>query len=341
MQAVKVEDLPLSCAHHNTALKFLKELNLSLEDAQQLEILDLLSSLPRKERTKYGKRKLMTEEERNNLTKIRNREHARSTRRRKKIIMEALEFKIKSLQRNLLPLLETKVIERNAELYPLRLQSLMQFFSFRSSHSNRTYDDWVSIASDNIHVSTPTLPPARKDSRKNVCNNVDEHSMLFGIDAVIREAIQFPVQISELLEVEEHDSSLFPCGVEVLFCVDSNDSVAVTDMILCSWTMSVFLNSYNISRCQTLTVTGMGRCQFGFSNALLKTVELKYDVLGFLRQLEGAVGTHFLTRILQDIKPQPLSDDLIRNSPQQRVMMLADPNLPGFCRDSDYTSLSF
>jgi len=322
--AVKVEKIPVldRSLYNSTALKFLKELNLTLEDAQSLDILGLLNSLPRKERTKYGKRKLMSDEERNQLTKIRNREHARSTRRRKKIIMEALEYKIKGLQRTILPMLESKVIE-NGDIYSQRLKNVMQFFSYRSSHSNKTYDDWVGISSDNITVTMPLLPIGRKDSRKNSCPFPEELNMIMGIDAVIREAIQFPVQITEILESDGHDSALFPCGVEILFTADSQDFVSITDILMCGWTMNVFLNSYQTARCQTLIVTGMARFQFGFTNSLIKAAELKYDVLGFVRQLEGAAGTQLVSKLVQDIKAQELQGEFsVRSSFSENALQM-------------------
>ncbi|CAM9330928.1 unnamed protein product [Phaeothamnion confervicola] len=82
---------------NSPASKLLRDLGLSPQDARQLDILDLLLSLPRKERTKYGKRKNLTAEERVEQTKRRNREHARSTRKRKKLIMDALQAQVDML----------------------------------------------------------------------------------------------------------------------------------------------------------------------------------------------------------------------------------------------------
>ncbi len=80
--------------------KFLRDLGITMEDARQLGIVSLLQNLPRKERTKYGKRKKLSNDEKKVLTKERNREHARSTRTRKKMILDALESRLAEINRD-------------------------------------------------------------------------------------------------------------------------------------------------------------------------------------------------------------------------------------------------
>ncbi len=84
----------------NPAGKFLRKLVITMEDARQLGIATLLQNLPRKERTKYGKRKKLSHDEKRVLTKVRNREHARSTRTRKKMILDALESRLAEINRD-------------------------------------------------------------------------------------------------------------------------------------------------------------------------------------------------------------------------------------------------
>ncbi len=80
--------------------KFMRELGITMEDARQLGIVSLLQNLPRKERTKYGKRKKLSDDEKRVLTKERNREHARSTRTRKKMILDALVSRLAVINRD-------------------------------------------------------------------------------------------------------------------------------------------------------------------------------------------------------------------------------------------------
>ncbi len=80
--------------------KFLRELGITMDDARQLGIASLLQDLPRKERTKYGKRKKLSNDEKRVLTKERNREHARSTRTRKKMILDALASRLAEINRD-------------------------------------------------------------------------------------------------------------------------------------------------------------------------------------------------------------------------------------------------
>jgi hypothetical protein len=68
--------------------KLLKELDITVEDAIQLDIIEQLRGLPHKKRATYIKRNTLTEEERKQQSRTRNREHAKLTRDRKKFIIE-------------------------------------------------------------------------------------------------------------------------------------------------------------------------------------------------------------------------------------------------------------
>jgi hypothetical protein len=70
--------------------KLLKELDITVEDAIQLDIIEQLRGLPHKQRATYIKRNTLTEEERKQQSRTRNREHAKLTRDRKKFIIEVL-----------------------------------------------------------------------------------------------------------------------------------------------------------------------------------------------------------------------------------------------------------
>jgi len=304
-QAVQVdEELPDVLHGVNTsAAQFLRDLNLSIEDAKQLDILGILQSCPRKARTKYGKRKFMTDDERVKLTRIRNREHARSTRKRKKIIMEALQAQVVELQRKLEPLLESKLLESNTEtLYNSRLSNLLNFFNFRRSNSNRTYDDWMGIAYDCVKVTMPAMPATGKERKKGVPSGAGLVTLI-GIDAVIRDAIRFPSCISELLELEGTDKSPLLCNPDIIYTADAEEIVAVGDTLMCNWAMGIMLNFSNGAVAPSLSVTGMAKCRFGFANVRLMTVDLRFDMLGFLRQLESFTGAQLVTKMLQEVKP--------------------------------------
>ena len=72
--------------------KFLRGLRLSVSECVQLDLLPFLESIPRTKRVKYGKRRSdLSDAERTNLIKSRNREHAQATRERRKVFMQILE----------------------------------------------------------------------------------------------------------------------------------------------------------------------------------------------------------------------------------------------------------
>lgn len=62
--------------------------NITAKDAIHLNIHHLLLQAPRKYRMKYGRRREVSEKERTVTNRVRNREHARATRMRRKIFKE-------------------------------------------------------------------------------------------------------------------------------------------------------------------------------------------------------------------------------------------------------------
>uniref|UniRef100_A0A7S2XWF6 BZIP domain-containing protein n=1 Tax=Fibrocapsa japonica TaxID=94617 RepID=A0A7S2XWF6_9STRA len=283
---------------HNPAAKFLRELNLSIEDARRLDILALLTNLPRKERTKYGKRKALTPEERNELTKQRNREHARSTRKRKKIIMEALQSQVNELQRKLEPMLECKVLETNTEhVQSVRIANLKKFFSYRNTNLSHTYDDWVEVVCENIRFTSPVLPFGHKEARGPSAVRLNTHTYI-GIDALIRDIVRFPSSMADYLDAAVGSSSF---SIEACFSVNNDEIVAVADTIMCHWVSQIVLNQGQ-SKTKTIVNSGMAKCRYGFCDVKLVSVDLRYDVLGFLRQLEAATGAQLVTKVLDSAK---------------------------------------
>ena len=71
--------------------KFLRDLNISAVQAIDLDIMKKLATAPKKNREKYGPRRKLTEAERLEVSRSRNREHARATRTRRKIFKKLVE----------------------------------------------------------------------------------------------------------------------------------------------------------------------------------------------------------------------------------------------------------
>ena len=69
----------------NPVGKFLRGQGVSAEDALRLNLLPHLMEAPIKERTKYGPRRNLTAQERADQLKERNKQHARHTRRRRRV----------------------------------------------------------------------------------------------------------------------------------------------------------------------------------------------------------------------------------------------------------------
>jgi hypothetical protein len=76
-------------------------MDLTAAEVVRLDIMKDLNQAPRKCRKKYGKRQKLTEEEKADQSRERNREHARSTRKRKKLFFAVLETKLLEMERDI------------------------------------------------------------------------------------------------------------------------------------------------------------------------------------------------------------------------------------------------
>eukprot|EP01041_Mallomonas_annulata_P001097 gene1096-2131_t len=133
--------------------KFLRDMELDAADTVRLGIMADLEQAPRKVRRKYGKRKVLSEEQRAELSRERNREHARSTRRRKKVFLMVLERKLVELERDIILCFESQAQLQECVRHR-REMNMKSFFSLllNTQHVSRAHDD--------IHETSFTFLPA-------------------------------------------------------------------------------------------------------------------------------------------------------------------------------------
>lgn len=77
-------------------VQFLRSHHLSVADVLNLHLHPLLLQAPKKVRGKYGKRREVSTAQREALTRERNRDHARATRKRRRIFREVQPFERRS-----------------------------------------------------------------------------------------------------------------------------------------------------------------------------------------------------------------------------------------------------
>lgn len=80
--------------------KLLRNYGISAADVIEWDLMPKLEQVPRTPRTKYGRRNQLSEAERAELNRQRNREHSQATRIRRKIFEEILEIRDSKLQRH-------------------------------------------------------------------------------------------------------------------------------------------------------------------------------------------------------------------------------------------------
>ncbi|CAM9603650.1 unnamed protein product, partial [Discosporangium mesarthrocarpum] len=188
----------------NPAAKLLKELDLSHE-VLPVTVLGLLQKLPRTERTKYGKRKNLSAEERSELTKKRNREHARATRQRKKMISEALDTLQKKLETTVDSVETDMVGDEERKVH--RLTILKAFFEHCGCNSSGSESQVATppltksdVMTEDIKLSSPTLPSR---SWEGLLTGGHIPVVTSGIQAITAEAASLPIGILDMLKPDD------------------------------------------------------------------------------------------------------------------------------------------
>ena len=128
--------------------KFLRGLQLSASECVELDLYHFLESIPRRKRSKYGKRRNnQSEAERLEITKSRNREHAKATRDRRKVFIQIIE---KSLLLSNRQILNGKVIdylEKNQYDYK-------QILAKQSINTNTNANDAIATVTPSTTTAT-------------------------------------------------------------------------------------------------------------------------------------------------------------------------------------------
>ena len=104
----------------------------SLGDAMRI-LAPQLEGLPRKSRGKYGKRKHLSAEEKAELTRRRNRENARSTRKRRKMYIKHLQKVAETLKTRQDALARMTSPKAEMDIQAERREIVRRFFELRSS----------------------------------------------------------------------------------------------------------------------------------------------------------------------------------------------------------------
>lgn len=234
--------MDLSANANNPASKLMRYLNLSVDDCQKLDILQLLQQLPRKQREKYGKRKSLTQEEKSELTKQRNREHARCTRERKKIVLNALQVQVAQLESKLSHILEHPSRDSSgSDAQDVKRRSnIEKFMSYCcNTEPQPTKEEWADILLDSFTLTMPSLPVNSPRGRGSLALG-DEHEVCVGLGSFLQLSASLPTSITNLLWAENRNvRDEYTC--RIVHDLDVSSLLYSADKIMGSSTMMVHL----------------------------------------------------------------------------------------------------
>lgn len=249
----------------------------------------------------------MTADEKAELTRQRNRENARTTRKRRKMYIKKLQrvvHMLKSHQQNTVTPTDAK---EESSIQEQRTRNVLRFFEIREN-GIVDKDKWLRVVSPEIHMSTPVTSYESASSSEWSRGSL---RVLEGVSAVIQETAFLKNYLIEYVSKKEGRLSNRPDGV-IKYCLNPSDFVMVGDTLMCDWRMTMnhdeCKNNKGVNKVSSLSLVGMCKCKFAVDHRIC-AIDLRFDSMGFTRLLED-FGTRKMRPVPSpaDIKTHQLSD---------------------------------
>eukprot|EP00559_Dactyliosolen_fragilissimus_P004004 CAMPEP_0184856860 /NCGR_PEP_ID=MMETSP0580-20130426/2037_1 /TAXON_ID=1118495 /ORGANISM="Dactyliosolen fragilissimus" /LENGTH=1118 /DNA_ID=CAMNT_0027352121 /DNA_START=102 /DNA_END=3458 /DNA_ORIENTATION=+ len=227
----------------------------------------------------------MTEEERALANRLRNREHARNTRLRKKAYLEQLKSTLDELCRER----DALVTERAGaatlllEMQKTRTDVLLSFFALRSKYDKRR-NVWSSILDESVTCVMPVTPyrsfPA-SEVQVSKCQRT-----IMGVDAMIADAASIHVLFNSIV-----DRSKFPEGnVQFRYTLIAEEAVVSGNQMMARWGMTS-VNLKALGARAEVGKVGMLCARFNSAHKIV-ALEIMFDVMAFMLQLKQSAGSN-------------------------------------------------
>ena len=212
--------------------------------------------------------------------KVKNREHAKNTRMRKKNYIETLKdtFQHLAQERENLDKDRRFSLTRLAEQCTVRKKVLQAFFTHRANNE-KNRSKWTNVLDESFRLVIPVTPYRSFPPSEVV--NAQRH--VIGIDAVLMDTASLSVMIQSI------GNSSFPDKrVKVHFILDFENIVMSGDTCFCRWEMRTE-NAVECGSHYECNKQGMLKAVFNHQNKLL-SIEKTFDVMAFMQQLRRASG---------------------------------------------------
>lgn len=225
----------------------------------------------------------MTEAERAQANRLRNREHARNTRARKKAYLESLKSTLDELCRER----DTLVSERAGaasqllETQKTRTDVLLSFFALRSTYEKkRTL--WSSILDERFTCTLPVTPYRSFPSSEVQISKCQRN--VLGIDGIINDTASLHVLLNTLV-----DRSRFPAAsIQFRHTLIAEEAVVSGNQMMARWSMTT-VNAIQFGARREVVKNGMLCARFNSAHKIV-ALELMFDVMAFMLQLKQSSG---------------------------------------------------
>jgi PAS domain S-box-containing protein len=227
----------------------------------------------------------MSVEEKRDVNRDRNREHARNTRLRKKAYLEKLKATVDELCRERDTLVSERAGAANilVEMNNTRTEVLMSFFALRSANEKRR-ELWASILDESRFACVMPVTPYRSFPASEVQVSKCQRTIL-GIDGMMSDTASLHVLLNSLV-----DRSRFPNAVIVFrYTLVTEEAVVAGNQMMARWVMTT-LNATQCGARMEVAKQGMLCCKFNSAHKIIG-VELTFDVMALMLQLKQAAGS--------------------------------------------------
>jgi len=236
---------------------------------------------------KTRKRKHLSADEKAKQNRNRNREHAKNTRLRKKAYVNKLKNlvdqlshmkQVESRERRILGVRihETQIARKNA---------IKLLLDYRASDV-RNRSKWTAIVHEGV-VTTVPITPFRWFHKSDIVNSA---RVFVGIDALIRDNASQAFMARDIGLGKDawmdHSSAAGSKSPLLTIEVKDEDVITAGDLLMCCYVMTLDV-SHAVGQERKCSQMGMIQCKFNSTNKIV-ALELIYDVMGFMQQLQRA-----------------------------------------------------